>query len=173
MAFDTRWGPILSPPVGSFAIGGELVMRRIVIATMLLAGWVALCFARPAQAQLRYEPRRPTLSPYLNYFRLDPGPVDPYFSYLVPQRRLQGTLAGQSALIRRQESSIRSLQSRFTQFQQGGPVAPTGLGSAFGNYSSYYPGLQMGGASGLGRFGYSRPSASPLSRTTLSSLPGY
>ena len=150
---------------------GESAMSRIVIATTLLAGWIVLCSARPAQAQYGYrrgyQPRTPTLSPYLDYFRLDPGPVDPYFSYVAPQRQLQRTLAGQSALIRRQESSIRSLQSRITQFQRGGPVAPTGLGSAFGNYSGYYTGLRMGGAPGTGRRSSSRPSASPLSSTSF------
>ena len=135
-------------------------MPRSVIATTLLAGWIALCSARPAQAQRGYHIPRPTFSPYHNYFRLDPGPLGSYHSYIVPQRQLQRTLAGQSAQIQRQQSSMRSLQSRFTQFQQGGPVAPTGLGSAFGNYSSYYTGLRMGGTGGAGRRAYTRPSTS-------------
>jgi hypothetical protein len=148
-------------------------MPRIVIATSLLAVGIGLCSARPAQAQRRYHIPRPTFSPYLNYFRADPGPIDPYYSYVLPERRLQRTLAGQSAQIQRQEANIRSLQSRFTQFQYGGPVAPTGLGSSFGNHMGFYSGLRTGGAGGTGRGSHTRPSATPLSRTTLSSVSFY
>ena len=135
-------------------------MPRIVIATAVLAGWIALCCPRPAQAQRGYHIPRPTFSPYHNYFRADPGPLGPYHSYIVPQRRLQSTLAGQAAQIQRQQASVRSLQSQFTQFQLGGPVAPTGLGATFGNYHSYYSGLRMGGTGGTGRRSYTRPSTS-------------
>ncbi|MFH1269332.1 MAG: hypothetical protein ABIK89_26690 [Planctomycetota bacterium] len=113
-------------------------MQRVLIATAFMAGWIALCSARPAQAQRNYHVSRPTFSPYLQLFRLDPGPLGQYHSYVLPQRQLERTIAGQSAQIQQQQAGIRSVRGQISQFQQAGPVAPTGRGSAFGNHMSYF-----------------------------------
>jgi hypothetical protein len=112
---------------------GESAMPRIVIATALLAGWIALCSARPAQAQQRFPaPRALVVLPG------NPAPLGLGQRQRVAQHQLQRMLTEQSAQIRRQQGSIRSLESRFTQFQQGGPVAPTGRRTSFGRLSPYY-----------------------------------
>ena len=133
-------------------------MQRVLIATTLLTGVIVLASARPAEAQ-RYRLNHSTFSPYLQLFRRDPGPLGQYHSYVLPQREVQRTLAGQSAQIERQQAGIRSLQGQIGQFRQTGPMAPTGLGSSFGNHSSYFGNHSAGTGGGAGRT-YSVPRTS-------------
>jgi len=102
---------------------------------------VAMSAARSAEAQQRwpYQPARPTISPYMNLYRADPGPIDNYNMYVRPQRELQNTLSRQQATLRRQDAGLRSLRQEVSLFGLRRSVRPTGIGGAFMNYSHYYP----------------------------------
>lgn len=107
---------------------------------MVIAGVVLLLTRTPAGAQnprVPYTPR-PTLSPWLNMNRADPGPVGPYLSYVRPEQRLRRTLDEQQARLSRQQVELQSLRERATAIETRGVTAPTGVGSTFMNFSHYY-----------------------------------
>ncbi len=97
---------------------------------------------KPLKYSQRYAPRRPTLSPYLDYFRRDVGLTDPYHAYIRPRRQLNSQLRTQQALLNRQGQDLRRVNDDLRQFRgqrfRGVTAAPTGTGSTFMNYSHYY-----------------------------------
>ena len=124
-------------------------MKRLPFVLVFVLVCALVSCLRPAHGQgysSRYSSlSRPTLSPWLNLYRRDPGPVGPYLSYVRPEQELRRTLQGQEAGLRRQsaglqrqETGVLSLQRRVTQLERGGVMAPTGTGSVFMNYSHYY-----------------------------------
>jgi hypothetical protein len=87
----------------------------------------------PAQAQVarRYQPSRPTVSPYLNLFRNNVGPLPNYYSLVRPQINqlaVNNQVAAQQA---QQSASLNMLQSQSSQQA----VTPTGKNSWFMTYS--------------------------------------
>jgi hypothetical protein len=90
----------------------------------------------------RYEPSRPTISPYLQLFRdRDRNPRLPnYYSFVRPMQQQYQMNQFQQQQLQRQSQQIGQLQSQVQQFQQGqftGPlVAPTGKGAGFMRPSS-------------------------------------
>jgi len=91
----------------------------------------------------RYEPATPTLSPYLNYFRADRGPISNYHTYVRPEEKLRRAFTSQRTELRRQERSLRGLKREVHRVEQFGSAAPTGTSATFFNYSHFYPGLQQ------------------------------
>jgi hypothetical protein len=88
---------------------------------------------RPA----RYEPARPTLSPYLNYFRGNTGLLNPYNTYIRPAENLGYDLQRQRADLARLQGHIRQVQGAVQQVENE-LLRPTGAGATFMNYSHYY-----------------------------------
>lgn len=81
--------------------------------------------ATTASAQGRYRPSRPTFSPYLDYFRQDVGALDPYNTFLSPNRALQDRIGG--------------LENQFGNFARATQsAAPASGRSHFSSYSHYY-----------------------------------
>jgi len=116
---------------------------------LLLAGCVAVVlYSTPSafgQSQ-HYSPNyaaRPVLSPWLDMFRDDPGPLPNYHQFVRPRQQLQRTLAYQNAALQTQGTEIRAMQQRAYQAgQRPDGVMPTGTGAVFMNYSHFYPGMQ-------------------------------
>ena len=79
-----------------------------------------------------YQPARPTLSPYLDYFRRDTGATNPYYTFIQPYRQLSSALNQQGA-------AISNLSRQLNQATASEGIVPTGTGSVFMNYSHYYP----------------------------------
>ena len=109
---------------------------------LLLACLVFCCVlscARSAVAQRpgRYRPHRPTLSPYLDYFRRDTGLTNQYYTYIRPRRQLE-------RFARDQQSQVRSLRQQLQQVREP-TVRPTGIHGGFMNYSHYYQYRQPAG----------------------------
>ncbi len=112
-----------------------------------------------AQYQRRYEPRRPTVSPYLNLFRFNNGVVPNYQSLVQPEQESLRFQQRQQIYNRQQTQQIGQLRSNVTQLQQAPVarelVAPTGHGAwfqreggaSFQNTSGYYS-RSGGGAAG-------------------------
>ena len=106
---------------------------------VVLAGCVLLLPTGTVQAQRPLPIQdRPTLSPWLNLYRRDPGPVGSYLSYVRPEQRLLSTLSRQRTGLARQEAALSRLQSELSQVGPETTIAPTGTGATFMNYSRYF-----------------------------------
>jgi hypothetical protein len=144
---------------------GSVLRHQIMknrFAVCLIAAVAVLSAASASFGQVRrYQPSRPTISPYLQLFRdRDRNPYLPnYHAFVRPMQRQYETNQFQQQQLLQQRQAIGQLQSQVQQFQQGqftGPlVAPTGKGAgfmrpssrnAFMNTSRYYS--QQGGAAG-------------------------
>ena len=88
----------------------------------------------------RYQPARPTISPYLNLFRRDFGPVPNYYTQVRPELR-------QRAATRQLQREVQSQRQRLDlvspQLQLGtrfGPaaVAPTGGPAGFMTHLKFF-----------------------------------
>jgi hypothetical protein len=102
-------------------------MRFFVLAALMLTLSTS---ARTALSQVvpRYQPARPTVSPYLNLFRRDAGPLPNYYSLVRPQLNQQAIdmeLLQNQARQGAEIGAIRSGQMTAT---------PTGKGSWFMQY---------------------------------------
>ena len=113
-------------------------MKPCSMVVVLLAACGALLIARPAEAQGTYRPSRPTISPWLNLYNRNPGPLGNYFTYVRPQMETREALQQQDTRIRQQGAGIQTLGQQVTSLEQQGPTAPTGTGAGFMNYSHYY-----------------------------------
>jgi len=87
----------------------------------------------------RYQPSKPTLSPYLNYFRLNTGVLPNYQQFVRPQIQLQKTLQQQQAQIRAGRQTLTQLGNKVEERFRNPVVSPTGHGATFMNFSHYYP----------------------------------
>jgi hypothetical protein len=137
-------------------------MKRSSVYPWLLAGLVTSFFflgSTASNAQVRrYQPSRPTVSPYLNLFRERTGVVPNYYTLVRPFQDQYHVNQLQQQYMRQQNQVIQQLQTDVYGLQknQAAPViAPTGTGSWFGqpgsrntfmNTSRYYS--QSGGALG-------------------------
>jgi hypothetical protein len=114
----------------------------------MLAGVAGGCFflsASEGTAQRRYEPARPTVSPYLNLFGRQRGIVPNYFTEVRPlqqqyqfQQQQNQFNQTQQQRWQQQNQSIMQLQTDVHGIQQNGTgalIAPTGKGSWFGQPS--------------------------------------
>lgn len=98
-----------------------------------------------AQRPQRYQPARPTVSPYMNLFRNNNSPVPNYYSFVRPQLNQIQVNQEQQALLMRQNSEIQGLQKNLLQTRTDGPVSGSpswfqtpGSRSTFMNTSGYY-----------------------------------
>jgi hypothetical protein len=106
--------------------------------------------AAPLHAQVarRYQPSRPTVSPYLNLFRNNVGPLPNYYSLVRPQINqlaVNNQVAAQQA---QQSAGLNLLQSQTNQLA----ATPTGKNGWFMTYGhqSFMSGPGTGGG-GVGR----------------------
>jgi hypothetical protein len=139
-------------------------MKRLFTALLLglmvssLVGSAALAAppygpARPG----RFQPAKPTLSPYLDLFRENRGLLPNYHTFVRPKIEQQEFNQQQQLFNDRQlmvnETQRRTnvtIQDSMQQLQQGGGTmrirpaggAQTGIGSGFRNFSHFYPGLK-------------------------------
>jgi hypothetical protein len=89
-------------------------------------------YGRPGSYGGYTPPAGPTLSPRLNFFRRDPGPVGRYLSFVRPGLQLERTL-------QQQQTSLTELSSDFrTTTSQQPAIPPTGASSVFQNYQRYF-----------------------------------
>lgn len=97
---------------------------------ILLAAGIWLGCASDAAAQVaRYQPRRPTVSPYLNLSATNFGVLPNYFALVRPQIQQQQFNLQEQALRQTQQREIVRLQN---QVQRGStPAGATGTGSWF------------------------------------------
>jgi hypothetical protein len=121
------------------------LFERIACASVVVLASLAAADCQAQQAP-RYQPSRPTVSPYLNLFRNNTGPLPNYYSLVRPelyqQRFNQQTLTQQAqqtaaigtlnTQVRRGTTTQTGKQSGFMVFQRQGFMTSSG-GSAFGS----------------------------------------
>lgn len=90
--------------------------------------------AQMAAATGRYQPARPTLSPYLNLFREETGPIPNYHLYVRPQLQ-------QQAFNNQFQSNLNQTQQQLQQVPRTAN-RPTGVGSGYRNFLHYYQGIR-------------------------------
>ena len=137
---------------------------------LMIAGTGVASTASAQDPYTPYRPATPTISPWLNMFRRDPGPLDNYHTFVQPRIQAQQTLRQQEAAIQRNQAAIGSVNEQLTQIeaQRETSIRPTGSASTFMNYSHYYGGR---GATGQpppkatsGRQSWSPPPAKSYAR---------
>jgi hypothetical protein len=116
------------------------MLSVVVLATLLGIVSVASAQAPGGPPPGRYQPSRPTISPYLNLLRRNAGPIPNYYSLVRPQLQQLDTNQRQQAFNSRQQDAVRSLDRQVLRIAES-PAAPTGTGAVFRNYSNYYPSL--------------------------------
>ncbi len=120
----------------------------------ILAIWAALgvllvlgdeAFAQRGQRPQRFQPSRPTVSPYLNLFRNNNSPVPNYYTFVRPELNQMQVNQQQQQLLLRQSAEIQGLQQNLLQAQTAGPVSGTsswfqtpGSRSTFMNTGGYF-----------------------------------
>ena len=132
----------------------------------LLVGALAISAASDGHAQYqqrRYEPSRPTVSPYLNLFRFNNSVIPNYQSLVRPEQQAQRFRQQQLQLDRQQQQELQRLQSNVRVLQQprvtSELVAPTGKGSwfnvpggsQFGDTRGYFSKVGEGASAGAPR----------------------
>lgn len=109
-------------------------MRAIIF---LVVGATLLATA-PAYSQQRYRsPYGPTMSPYLEYLRAQPGVIPNYYQFIRPQRELRQTLNQYDRTLTQEQRQIQQLEGEIQRIKES-PAAATGTGATFQNYSHYY-----------------------------------
>jgi hypothetical protein len=111
-------------------------MARFRVGHGLLAAGLALLWALPGYAQgigTPYGlPNSPAMSPWLNLYQRQGGPLDPYHMFVQPQMQLRDTLQQQQANLQRQTAGLSALGQTVTQ------ISPTGVGAGFMNHGRYF-----------------------------------
>lgn len=104
----------------------------------LLASVLVLALAPTAEAQYRqrrYQPSRPTVSPYLNLFRINNNVIPNYQSLVRPEQEALRFRQEQLQLDQQRQRELSQLQSNVNRLEQAPLttplVAPTGKGSWF------------------------------------------
>jgi hypothetical protein len=120
------------------------MLRRVLIAAVLLAS----CLGSHAEGQgqpgpappARFQPSRPTISPYLNLLRRDVGPLPNYYSLVRPQLNQIEFDQRQRVINAQQQGQIQQNSRQILSISES-TAAPTGTGSVYRNYGHYYPGI--------------------------------
>jgi len=94
---------------------------------------------------LRYQPRRPTTSPYLNLSRLQTGPIPNYYSLVRPLQRQRALNQQERAFRAQQTATLQQLQNDVQQGlrlaagtgKRSGFLQPSGR-ATFGTSSRYF-----------------------------------
>jgi hypothetical protein len=142
-------------------------------ALICIAGWAMLSVPSASQAQQRYTPATPTVSPYLNLFQnnRNGGPVSRalpnYYSLVRPQLQQNRINNNQQQLIQQQNTVIDQLQQNVQVLQQQPGSVVTGHNSWFLNTSRYYA---QAGSAGIGQQ-LGRTASAPTAQISRSSSP--
>jgi hypothetical protein len=87
----------------------------------------------------RYEPRRPTTSPYLNLLRQDSGALPNYQAFVRPMQSQNAINQQNEASLQRQRLTVMQLETEATTRQRAAEIRQTGSSASFMEYSHYFP----------------------------------
>lgn len=118
-------------------------MRSSICSLLLASIAVLVCLSPVASAQgprgARYQPARPTVSPYLDLFRLNTSPLPNYYTYVRPFQEQQAFNQQTTAALQQVRQGFQQSQALRQEDQT---FAPTGTGATFRNFLHYYSGLR-------------------------------
>jgi hypothetical protein len=99
-------------------------------------------------------PGGPRLSPWLNLYQRQGGPVDNYHMYVQPAQELRNTLQMQQMGIQHNATGVSAVGEQLVSASESyyAPASPTGNGAGFMNYGRYFSNTSSG-APGAGVFG--------------------
>lgn len=123
----------------------RLPIRKLSLCVVLVA--IAATHEVRGQGVRRYQPSRPTVSPYLNLYRNNTGPLPNYYSLVRPQLNQQAFNNQISAQQAQQNAALGLLQSQAAQ----PTTTPTGKRSWFMTYGRQSFMTAPGGGSTGGR----------------------
>lgn len=96
----------------------------------------------------RYRPSRPTISPYMDYFRRDSGILPRYQTFIEPGRRRRATarsvqgelgqLRGRNEAQGAELEQLRQMQAN-QRFRPGGAPVQRTAAASYQNFSHFYP----------------------------------
>jgi hypothetical protein len=127
------------------------ILRHVAHLSFVLLAWLA--FQSEAHAQIanrqgevpRYEPQRPTVSPYLNLLRRDGGALTNYQGLVRPMQRQSSINRQNAEALRRQQVSLVELGNQATDRQRVAEIRQTGSEASFLNYSHFFPQISQHG----------------------------
>jgi hypothetical protein len=92
--------------------------------------------SRAQQSVSSYHPATPTLSPYLQLFRPNPGPLPNYQAFVQPLQNQQQTNLMQQTQITQLQQNQQDLQQ---QYATPAAATQTGVGGVYNSLSHFYP----------------------------------
>ena len=103
--------------------------NKILLAALLFGSAWATCQSESYGQKARYQPRTPTVSPYLNLTRNNNGSGLPnYYALVRPQLNQQAINQREIALRSQQAGQLMRIES---SLQRTSTASPTGVGSGF------------------------------------------
>jgi hypothetical protein len=94
--------------------------------------------SRPQRRSSSYRPGRPTLSPYLQLFRSDPGQILPsYQTFVQPRVEARKLRRLQDRNVQNLQQGLRQVQQS-QQFQNTSGTIQSGIGSGFQTHSQHF-----------------------------------
>lgn len=128
-----------------------IALRRFGL--IITAGLLVLAASSESVAQevRRFQPSRPTISPYLNLTRFNNSALPNYYSLVRPQLQQQAINQQQQQIRIQQQNAITNLRTSLISTQQ--EISGTGIGSwfqvngtraQFQNTSRFYPQVTVG-----------------------------
>ena len=119
-----------------------MAVRWLVLAVSVSG--LVVPYAAFGQKPTRYEPARPTVSPYLNLLRDDTGTLPNYHGLVRPQlqqqhynRQTVDRLRNQQVLALEQQSQLQQLGESFLEMREP-EMRPTGVRAGFQMQKSYF-----------------------------------
>ena len=133
-------------------------MRHIfclAVGTFVLMGAASTATAQPSRRSYRpYQPSRPTMTPYLDYFRRDVsapelgGALTRYHTQVRPRQNFRDSIQTQSrglqGLSNRYDQRFKQVESEIKELTPRAVrppgISPTGIGAGFGTHHGYFGG---------------------------------
>ena len=129
-----------------------MTSKRKLSLCVAMFGFALLCSSASFGQEIRrYQPRKPTISPYLDLLRFNDGELPNYYSLVRPQQQQRAFNTESRAWSRQQAVTLGRLADDFQKGRQ--PITPTGTGgwfmrdsagSTFLNTSRFYPQATLG-----------------------------
>jgi hypothetical protein len=94
-----------------------------------------------------YGGESPRLSPWLNLYQRQAGPLDPYHMYVQPEVQLRNTLQVQQAGIQRNKAALNTVAEHVVSTEEAfnAPATPTGVAAGFMTQGMYFNSYSGGG----------------------------
>ena len=144
-------------------------MSRTPLFLVAVVGGLSWAFTQPLFGQVGgvpgYDGSSSRLSPWLNLYQRQAGPLDPYHMFVQPQLQLNNALQVQQASLQRNKAAVNAVANHVLTAEEAfnAQAAPTGVAASFMTHGTYFNSF-TGGAAGYSgsNLGLSLPQKSSL-----------